>query len=226
MPDKIQLYSVATPNGQKVGVALEEMNLSYDAHTIDIRTGDQHTPEFLALNPNGKIPAIVDPQGPGGTPLTLFESGAILVYLAEKTGQFLPSGGLDRYHALQWTFFQMAQVGPMFGQFGHFYALAGKEHCDHPYPVQRYTDQVNHTLQVLEGQLQQHSFLAGEEYTIADIATFPWVGCLDWAYSANEHLHMRETYPFVTAWYERCIARPAAARGLTVCPFPEQSNEQ
>lgn len=218
MVEKIQLYSMATPNGQKVSIALEEMGLSYEAHTIDIRKGEQKTDEFLAMNPNGKIPVIVDPDGPGGEPITLFESGAILVYLAEKTSMFLPAEKPARYEVLQWLFFQMGQVGPMFGQFGHFYALGGKEACDHPYPVERYQGIVTQTLTVLEEQLQNTAYLAGSDYTIADMATFPWVAGLTEFYQAEETLQLA-AYPAIQKWLETCLARPAVERGRQVCPL-------
>lgn len=216
MPQSIQLYSLATPNGQKVSIALEEMGLSYEAHTIDIRKDEQHDPEFLALNPNGKIPVIVDPDGPGGKEVTLFESGAILEYLADKTGTFLPAAGAARYETLQWLYLQMAQVGPMFGQFGHFFALAGKQNCDHPYPVERYKGIVSHTLGVLEGRLAEAAYLGGDEYTIADMATFPWVSALTEFYKADEVLGL-EQYPAAQQWVETCLARPAVERGRQVC---------
>lgn len=218
MTQTIQLYSLATPNGQKVSIALEEMGLSYEAHTVDIRKDEQHDPEFLALNPNGKIPVIVDPDGPGGKEVTLFESGAILEYLADKTGTFLPAAGAARYETLQWLYLQMAQVGPMFGQFGHFFALAGKENCDHPYPTQRYQGIVTHTLDVLEGRLTEAAYLGGNEYTIADMATFQWVIALTEFYKADEVLGL-EQYPAVQQWVETCLARPAAKRGRQVCGF-------
>lgn len=219
MSQPIQLYSLATPNGQKVGIALEEMGLPYETHTIDIRKGEQHQSEFLALNPNGKIPAIVDPEGPDGETLTLFESGAILEYLASKTNQFLPGAGVARYETLQWLYFQMAQVGPMFGQFGHFFALAGKDNCDHPYPVERYQGMVTHTLQVLEGRLAQVEYVGGDEYTIADMATLPWVLGLERFYRASETLELTQ-YKAVQRWVDQCTARPAVVRGLAVCAFP------
>ncbi|KAG6546191.1 hypothetical protein Mapa_012227 [Marchantia paleacea] len=215
MASKIELYSLATPNGMKVSVALEEMGVEYNAHTIDIRKGDQFTPEFIAVNPNSKIPAITDPNGPDGKPFNLFESGAILVYLGEKTGKFLPSDPRLKYETIQWVFFQMGGVGPMFGQFGHFYKFA-KEKCDHPYPVERYSTEAKRLLGVLEKRLEGTDFLVGNQYTIADMATFPWVHCLDIGYHAVEYLGL-SNFPNVIAWKERCMARPATAKGLTVC---------
>ena len=210
-PDRIQL-SLGTPNGQKVSVALEEMELPYEAHKIDIMNGDQFTDEFVAINPNSKIPAIVDPNGPNGEPLAVFESGAILIYLAEKSGKCLPSDPAARSECLQWLFFQVGGVGPMFGQFGHFYKYA-KEKI--PYGIERYQNETKRLLGVLEKRLQEGEFLIGAEYTIADMATFPWVGCLDWGYKAAETLEL-ESFPTVMAWYDRCRERPASVRGLEV----------
>lgn len=218
MAENIQLYSLATPNGQKVSIALEEMGLSYEAHRIDIMKGEQHTEEFRRINPNEKIPAIVDPDGPNGEPLSIMESGAILIYLAEKSGQFLPENPVARSQTLQWLFFQVGHVGPMFGQFGHFYALGGKESCDHPYPLQRYTNETKRLLGVMETQLSNHDYIAGDSYTIADMAIFPWVGCLEWGYNAREHLSL-DAFPKVEAWHTQCAERPAAKRGAQVCPI-------
>ncbi len=211
-PDRIQLYSLGTPNGQKVSVALEEMELPYEAHKIDIMNGDQFTDEFVAINPNSKIPAIVDPNGPGGKSLAVFESGAILIYLAEKSGKCLPSDPAARSECLQWLFFQVGGVGPMFGQFGHFYKYA-KEKI--PYGIERYQNETKRLLGVLEKRLQEREFLVGAEYTIADMATFPWVGSLDWGYKAAETLEL-ESFPTVMAWCDRCRERPASVRGLEV----------
>lgn len=215
-PDRIQLYSLGTPNGQKVAVALEEMALPYEPHTINIMEGDQFTDEFKAINPNSKIPAIVDPNGPNGESLAVFESGAILLYLAEKSGKFLPTDPAARIQCLQWLFFQMGGVGPMFGQFGHFYKYA-KENI--PYGIQRYQTETRRLLSVLEQQLQNKDFVTGADYTIADMAIFPWVGCLDWAYKAADTLQLSD-FPTVMAWYDRCRQRPASAEGLTVTKLP------
>ncbi|WP_115719564.1 glutathione binding-like protein [Gallaecimonas mangrovi] len=215
-PDRIQLYSLATPNGQKVSVALEEMALAYEAHTVNIGEDEQFEPEFLAINPNNKIPAIVDPNGPDGE-LKLFESGAILLYLAEKTGKLLPKEPAKRIECLQWVFFQMAGVGPMFGQFGHFYKYAADK-CQHPYPVERYRNESRRLLGVIEQQLQGKRYLLGDHYSIADIAIFPWVGCLDWGYGARDVIGMGD-FPTVMAWYERCMNRPASQKGFNVCAF-------
>jgi len=214
--DWIQLYSLATPNGQKVSIALEEMGLPYEAHTVNILQGEQSLDEFKAINPNSKIPALVDPQGPNGKPLAIFESGAMLLYLAEKTGKLIPADPHRRSKCIQWLFFQMGGVGPMFGQFGHFYRYA-KEKL--PYPIERYTNEARRLLGVLETQLGDHPYLVGNEYTIADIATFPWVGCLDWGYDAREYLKVDQDFPKVVAWHARCTEKPASVRGAKVCPF-------
>ncbi|MEM8502941.1 MAG: glutathione binding-like protein [Cyanobacteria bacterium P01_D01_bin.1] len=211
-PGRIQLYSLGTPNGQKVSVALEEMELPYEAHKVDIMEGDQFADEFVAINPNSKIPAIVDPNGPGGESLSVFESGAILIYLAEKSGKCLPNDPAARSQCLQWLFFQVGGVGPMFGQFGHFYKYA-KEKI--PYGIERYQKETKRLLGVLEKRLQERDFLVGTEYTIADIATFPWVGCLDWGYEAAETLEL-SSFPAVMDWYNRCSGRSASVRGMKV----------
>ena len=207
----MHLYSLATPNGQKISVALEELALDYTPHTINILTGEQFTPAFIALNPNSKIPVLVDEDGPKGETVSIMESGAILLYLAEKTGQLLSSDPLVRLETIQWVFFQMASIGPMFGQFGHFYKYAG-EKCTHPYPVERYTNEAKRLLQVLETRLENRHWLVGGQYSIADIAIFPWVDCLVRFYKAEEH-----TYPNVLAWLARCLERPAVQKGMTVC---------
>ncbi len=212
-PDRIQLYSLGTPNGQKIAVALEEMALPYEAHRVDIMAGDQFSDEFIAINPNSKIPAIVDLLGPNGEPLTVFESGAILLYLAEKSGKYLPADPATRSECLQWLFFQVGGVGPMFGQFGHFYKYA-KEKVD--YGINRYQTETLRLLEVLEKRLEGRDFLMVEDYTIADITTFPWVGALDWGYNAVELLQLMQNFPNVMAWYDRCRQRPATARGLEV----------
>jgi GST-like protein len=212
---KIQLYSLATPNGMKVSIALEEMELEYDAHTVNIMKGEQFKPEFLAINPNGKIPAIVDPEGPDGKPMSLFESGAILLYLAEKTGKFLSHHPRLKWETIQWVFFQMANVGPYFGQFGHFFKY-GKDKCKDPYPLERYSNETKRLLGVLEQRLQGREYLIDEGYSIADIATYPWVYCLVKYYEGSEYLGL-DNYPSVMAWKARCMARPAAAKGMTIC---------
>ena len=173
-PDRLQLYSLPTPNGVKVSIMLEEIGLPYEVHLVDFNKDDQKTPEFLSLNPNGKIPAILDPDGPGGKPLPLFESGAILQYLADKTGKLLPADPARRYQAIQWLHFQMGGIGPMFGQIGFFNKFAGRDFEDKR-PRDRYVGETRRLLAVLEGVLAGQAWIAGEDYTIADIATFPWI---------------------------------------------------
>ncbi len=213
-PDRIQLYSLATPNGQKVGIALEELGLQYEAHKIDIMKGDQFDPEFVAINPNSKIPAIIDPHGPGGEPLAIMESGAILLYLAEKTGKLLSSDARKRQETIQWLFFQMASVGPMFGQFGHFYKFA-KGKTD-KYGEERYGKEVNRLLGVLERQLEGREYLV-DDLSIADIATAPWIRALDF-YEGKEAVSYGD-FPNVDAWVTRFFARPAVQRGAEICKF-------
>lgn len=219
----IQLYSLDTPNGQKVGIALEEMGLEYAANVIDIRRDHQFSPQFIAINPNSEIPAIVDPDGPGGKSINVFESGAILMYLAEKTGKFLPKDPSLRWETIQWLLFQLANVGPMFAQFGHFFTYA-KDKCEDPYPVERYTKEVLHLLAVIEKQLDGHKYIVKDEYTIADMALLPWVRCLDEFYGARDFLGL-DNFPRVQEWHELCIMREATVRGLTVCPFPELEDD-
>lgn len=215
MSSKIQLYSLATPNGQKASIALEEMGLPYEAHRIDITKGDQFKPEFLKINPNNKIPAIVDPEGPDGKPLAIMESGAILIYLAEKSGKFLSTDPRLRSETLQWLFFQVGGVGPMFGQFGHFFKHAADK-CDHPYPKQRYTDETKRLLGVLDKRLEGRSYLVGDEYSIADMATVPWVNALSDFYEADAQLGLK-TFKNVNAWTKRVSERPKTAAGMKVC---------
>lgn len=214
----IQLYSLATPNGQKIGIALEEMGLSYDAHLIDINKGDQFTEEYKKINPNSKIPSIVDLDGPNGKPISIMESGAILIYLAEKTGKFLPKNLALRCQTLQWLFWQVAGVGPMFGQFGHFHVFA-KDKCDAPYPEERYTKEVKRLLAVLDTQLMEGPYLVGSEFTIADIAILTWVNALDVVYKSRDYLKMEE-FNNVNSWLKHCLDRPAVQRGLLVCKRP------
>ncbi|WFU02570.1 glutathione binding-like protein [Rhizobium sp. CB3171] len=213
--DIIQLYSLPTPNGVKVSIALEELGLPYEPHLISFSTNDQKSPEFVSLNPNGRIPAIIDPNGPDGKPMSLFESGAILVYLAEKTGKLMPRDAAGRYETLQWVFFQMAGIGPMFGQFGHFFKFAADKVANNAYPVERYRDESKRLLSVLESRLQGRQWIMGDEYTIADIATFPWVRGVDVFYGGREVLDFA-SFPSVTDWLERAIARPASQRGLNI----------
>ncbi len=211
-PDRIQLYSLPTPNGVKVAITLEELGLPYEPHLVSFGAGDQMTPEFLSLNPNNKIPAIIDPHGPGGKPLPLFESGAILLYLAEKTGELIPADPAERIECIQWLMFQMGGVGPMFGQFGHFFKFAAEKISD-PYPTDRYTAETQRLLSVLEGRLDGRDYIMGDQYTIADIATFPWVRVLGGFYDGAEQLGL-SNYPKVMAHLNRCVARPAVEKGL------------
>ena len=213
-PDRIQLYSLNTPNGVKASIMLEETGLPYEPHLVDIMENQSHLPEFLALNPNGKIPAIIDPDGPGGQPLGLFESGAILMYLAEKTGKFLPVDAAARWETIQWLFFQMASIGPMFGQVGFFNKFAGREYEDKR-PLQRYVTETKRLLGVLEGRLQGRAWIMGDDYTIADIATLGWVNNLITFYEARELVEF-DRFANVAAWLERGLARPAVQRGLQI----------
>ena len=213
-PERIQLYSLNTPNGVKVSIMLEETGLEYEPHLVDIMQGESHGAEFLSLNPNGKIPAIIDPDGPDGTPLALFESGAILLYLADKTDRFIPTDVAERWHAIQWVFFQMASIGPMFGQVGYFNKFAGKEIADKR-PLQRYVDESIRLLGVLDGRLDGRRWIMGEDYSIADIATLGWVNNLVTFYEARELVQF-DRFVHVGAWLERGLARPAVQRGLVV----------
>ena len=213
-PDRIQLYSLPTPNGVKASIALEEMGLAYEPHLVRFGDNDQTTPEFLSLNPNNKIPAIIDPDGPGGRPLPLFESGAILLYLAEKTGKLIPADPAGRLHCIQWLMFQMGGLGPMVGQLGHFYKFAADKISD-PYPTDRYLAETRRLLAVLEGRLDGRNYIMGDDFTIADVAIFPWIRVIGGFYGAAEAVGM-DAYANVSAYVERCAARPAAARGLTI----------
>jgi len=217
-PDRIQLYSLPTPNGVKVSIMLEETGLAYEPHAIDIGKDETWGPEFLSLNPNGKIPAIIDPDGPGGKPLGLFESGAILVYLAEKTGKFLPADPAARYETLQWVFFQMAAIGPMFGQVGFFHKFAGREYEDKR-PLQRYAAESKRLLGVLEGRLADRPWIMGDDYTIADIATLGWVRNLNGFYGAGELVDWA-SLKHVPRWLAAGLARPAVQRGLEIPARP------
>jgi GSH-dependent disulfide-bond oxidoreductase len=217
-PDRLQLYSLPTPNGVKVSIMLEETGLAYEPHAIDIGKNETWTPDFLSLNPNGKIPAILDPDGPGGKPFGLFESGAILVYLADKAGRFLPADPAARYETLQWVFFQMAAVGPMFGQLGFFHKFAGREYEDKR-PRDRYAAESKRLLGVLETRLAGRDWLMGADYTIADIATLGWVRNLVGFYGAGELVDYA-SLKNVPAWLERGLARPAVQRGLEIPKRP------
>jgi GSH-dependent disulfide-bond oxidoreductase len=213
-PDRLQLYSLPTPNGVKVSIMLEEVGLPYEAHLVDIMTNESNTPEFLSLNPNGKIPAIIDPDGPGGKPLGLFESGAILLYLAEKTGKLLPADAARRYETIAWVFFQMASVGPMFGQVGYFHKFAGRE-IEDKRPLARYVAETRRLLGVLETRLAGREWIIDGEYTIADISLLGWVRNLVGFYGARE-LVAFDALTHVPAWLERGLARPAVQRGLEI----------
>ncbi len=213
-PDRLQLYSRPTPNGVKVSIMLEEIGLPYEAHLLDFAANDQTTQEFLALNPNNKIPAIVDPDGPGGAPLALFESGAILIYLAEKTGRLLPTDAARRYETIQWLMFQMGGIGPMFGQLGFFHKFAGKDYDDKR-PRDRYVAETKRLLAVLDRRLEGRDWLMGDDYTIADIATFPWVANLVGFYGAREIVGF-DDYPNVVRVLAAFVARPAVAAGLKI----------
>ena len=214
-PEAIQLYTLNTPNGVKASIMLEECGLDYDAHRIDIgdAAADQMTPEFLALNPNNKIPAMIDPDGPGGQPLGLWESGAILLDLGDKTGRFLPKDGAARWHTVQWLMFQMGGVGPMFGQLGFFHAFKGRE-IEDKRPRDRYVAESRRLLGVLDRQLEGRDWITGD-YSIADIATAPWVNNLVNRYKAGD-LVGADDFANVAAWVDRFLARPAVQRGLVV----------
>ncbi|KQT12174.1 glutathione S-transferase N-terminal domain-containing protein [Ramlibacter sp. Leaf400] len=218
-PDRLQLYSLPTPNGVKISIALEETGLPYEVHRVDFERKDQLSPEFLSLNPNNKIPAILDPQGPGGEPLALFESGAILLYLAEKTGQLLPSDAADRWRAVQWLMFQMGGVGPMFGQVGFFHKFAGKDYEDKR-PRDRYLAESRRLLAVVDGQLARHAWIAGPQYGVADIATFPWIRNIVGFYGAGDLVGF-DDFRHVRRGLDAFLARPAVQRGLAIPAAPK-----
>jgi GST-like protein len=213
-PDRIQLYSLPTPNGVKVSIMLEELGLPYEPHLVDIMKNENATPEFRALNPNGKIPAMIDPNGPGGKPLGLFESGAILMYLAEKTARLIPADPARRWETIQWVFFQMASIGPMFGQVGFFHKFAGKA-IEDKRPLERYRDESKRLLSVLETRLEGRQWIMDDEYTIADISMIGWVRNLVGFYEARELVDF-DSLSHVPAWLDRALARPAVQRGLTI----------
>ena len=213
-PDRIQLYSLPTPNGVKVSVMLEETGLPYEPHLVRFETNDQMSPEFRSLNPYGKIPAIVDPDGPGGNPLPLFESGAILIYLAEKSGQFMPREPAARYETIQWLMFQMGGVGPMFGQVGFFHKFAGRDYEDKR-PRDRYVAESKRLLGVLDGRLADRPWIMGVLYTIADMATFPWVRNLIGFYGAADLVGIAD-FPHVRRSLDAFLARPAVVRGVDI----------
>jgi len=213
-PERLQLYSLPTPNGVKVSIMLEETGLPYESHLISFETNDQMSPAFLSLNPNNKIPAILDPNGPDGKPLALFESGAILLYLAEKTGQFIPKDAAGRYETIQWLMFQMGGVGPMFGQLGFFHKFAGKDYEDKR-PRDRYVAESKRLLGVLNQLLATRTWMMGDAYTIADMAIFPWVRNLVGFYGAGELVGF-EDFPHVARALAAFVARPAVVRGLGI----------
>jgi GST-like protein len=213
-PDVIQLYSFPTPNGVKVSIALEETGLPYEAHRVTLSDADVRSPEFLSLNPNNKIPAIIDPNGPGGTPLGLFESGAILIYLAEKSGQLIGRTGSDKARTIQWLMFQMGGVGPMFGQLGYFSKFAGAE-IEDPRPRQRYLGEAKRLLAVLEKEMQGKEWITGE-FSIADIAILPWLNGLEY-YGVQEDLGW-SSHENLVAWKDRFYARPAVDRAKNIPP--------
>lgn len=213
-PEHLQLYSLPTPNGVKVSIMLEEIGLPYEVHRVDFSKQDQLSPEFLSLNPNNKIPAILDPNGPHDQPLALFESGAILLYLAEKSGQLLSQDPALRYQTLQWLMFQMGGIGPMFGQLGFFHAFAGKDYADKR-PRDRYVAECRRLLSVLNQRLEQNPWLAGEHYSIADIAVFPWVKTLVQFYQAADLVGFSD-FTHVQRALDQFLARPAVIRGLQI----------
>jgi GST-like protein len=217
-PERLQLYSLPTPNGVKAAIMLEETGLPYEVHRVAFDKNEQLSPEFLSLNPNNKIPAIIDPDGPGGKPLPLWESGAILIYLAEKTGKLLPADPALRYQTIQWLMFQMGGLGPMFGQLGFFHKFAGKDYEDKR-PRDRYAAESKRILSVLDKHLEGRRWIMGEEYTIADIATFPWVNNLIGFYGAGELVGF-DDFKNVARVLKTFVERPAVARGLQIPPAP------
>jgi len=213
-PDRLQLYSLPTPNGVKVSIMLEETGLPYEPHLVSFETHDQMSPEFLSINPNNKIPAILDPHGPGGEPLALFESGAILIYLADKTGKLIPRDAAGRYETIQWLMFQMGGIGPMFGQLGFFNKFAGKDYEDKR-PRDRYVAESKRLLNVLEQRLKGRAWMMGDDFTIADIATFPWVRNLIGFYEAGDLVGIQD-FPSVNRVLAAFVARPAVVTGLGI----------
>jgi len=217
-PNVLQYYGLPTPNGVKVTIMLEEIGLPYEAHLVDFATDDQKSPEFESLNPNGKIPAIIDPGGPGGKPMGLFETGAILLYLADKSGKFVPADPAARWETIAWLMWQMGGVGPMFGQLGFFNKFAGKDYEDKR-PRDRYVAESKRLLGVLDGRLDGRTWIMGDEYTIADIATLGWVRNLIGFYEARDLVEF-DTFKNVAAWLERGLVRPAVQKGLTIPARP------
>lgn len=217
-PNVIQLYSLPTPNGIKASTMLEETGLPYEAHRVSIMDGDQFTPEYLSLNPNNKIPAIIDPNGPDGKPLPLWETGAILIYLAEKSGKFLPTDPAKRAEVLQWLMWQMGGFGPMLGQFGFFYASGGKD-IEDKRPLERYRAEAKRLLGVLDKRLDGREVVAGDDYSIADIAIWPWVRVLFTGYNAGDALEL-ESFSNVLRWHTMCADRPASKIAVNMPPKP------
>ena len=213
-PDRIQLYSLPTPNGVKVSIMLEELGLPYEAHLVDIMEDESKDPAFVSLNPNGKIPALIDPDGPDGDPIGLFESGAILLYLADKTGKFIPADPARRWETIAWLFWQMGGAGPMFGQLGFFHKFAGAAYEDKR-PRDRYVAESKRLLGVLDARLAGRSWIMGDDYTIADIALLGWVRNLGGFYEAGDILGLA-AYAHVNAWLDRGLSRPAVQRGLNI----------
>ena len=213
-PDRLQLYSLNTPNGVKASIMLEEIGLPYEPHLVDIMKDESKTPEFLSLNPNGKIPAILDPDGPEGKPIGLFESGAILLYLADKTGKLIPSDPAERWETIAWVFFQMGGVGPMFGQVGFFHKFAGREIADKR-PLERYVAESQRLLGVLETRLNGRTWIMGDDYSIADVSLLGWVRNLIGFYEARELVDF-DGFGNIAAWLERGLARPAVQKGLQI----------
>ncbi|HKC17556.1 MAG TPA: glutathione binding-like protein [Steroidobacteraceae bacterium] len=213
-PDRLQLYSLPTPNGVKISLMLDETGLPYEAHRVSFETNEQLSAEYASLNPYRKIPAIIDPNGPDGKPLPLFESGAILIYLADKTGQFLPANPARRYETIQWLMFQMAGIGPLFGQIGYFHKFAGRA-IEDKRPRDHYAAESRTVLSVLNGRLAERAWIMGEEYTIADMATFPWVRNLVGYYAAGELVGMAD-FPHVTRVFHAFMERPAVSRAIRI----------
>ncbi len=217
-PDRLQLYSVPTPNGVKASIMLEEIGLPYEVHALDFGKNDTQTPEFLSLNPNGKIPAILDPDGPGGKPIGVFESGAILIYLGEKTGKLLSKDPAKKLETIQWVFFQMAGVGPMFGQVGFFFKFAGKD-IEDKRPLERYLNESKRLLRVMDTRLEGRQWFMGDEYSIADIAHIGWVRSMVGLYGAREVSEF-DKLKNVPGWFDRMMARAAVERGVGIPKRP------
>lgn len=213
-PGRIQLYSLPTPNGIKVSAMLEETGLPYEPHLVDFGSDDQLSPEFLSLNPNNKIPAIIDPDGPGGEPLPLWESGAVLIYLADKSGRFLADEPAERYETLQWLMWQMGGLGPMAGQLGFFHKFAGREYEDRR-PFERYRDETRRLLGVLDQRLRERDFIMGDDYSIADMACWPWARNINGFYEAGEVTDFK-SFTNVVRWVETCMARPASRSAIDI----------